>query len=63
MSQRLSYKRQVSVRILGPFVEELSRRPAASLVACIAELVMNQPETLTVFGVKGFAPDDTDDEW
>jgi hypothetical protein len=48
---------------LGPFLEELSRRSTASLVASIAELVMNQPETLTVFGVKGFAPDDEDDQW
>ncbi len=112
MSQRLLYKRQLSVRIDGrygtyrtrlnlgrrldgrcscpsdelpckhvralrstwrvnpesfvdlePLFEELSRRPPASLVASIAELVMNRPETLTAFGVKGFEPDDERDEW
>jgi len=48
---------------LEPFLEQLSRRPAASLVASIAELVMNRPETLTAFGVKGLEPDDEGDEW
>lgn len=48
---------------LEPFLKELSRRPSASLVASIAELVMKRPETLIAFGVKGFEPDDEDDEW
>jgi hypothetical protein len=48
---------------LGPFLEELSRRSAASLVVSIAELVINKPESLAAFGVKGFVPDDQDAEW
>jgi len=48
---------------LEPLLEELSRRPSASLVASIAELVMSRPETLTAFGVKGFEPDDEADQW
>lgn len=48
---------------LEPLLEQLSRRPSASLVASIAELVMNRSETLTAFGVKGFEPDDEGDEW
>lgn len=48
---------------LGPFLEELSRRSAPSLVTSIAELVINKPESLAAFGVKGFAPDDQDAEW
>jgi hypothetical protein len=48
---------------LEPVLDELARRPLSSLVAAIAELVLNQPETLTAFGVKGFEPDDAGDEW
>lgn len=48
---------------LEPLLEELSRRPSASLMASIAELVMNRPETLSAFGVQGFEPDDEDDQW
>lgn len=48
---------------LEPLLKELSQRPAASLVALIAELVMNRPETLTAFGLMGFEPDDDGDEW
>lgn len=48
---------------LERFLEELSRRSAASLVASIAELVINKPEILAAFGVKGFVPDDEDAEW
>ena len=48
---------------LAPVLEELARRPPASLVAAIAEIVLNRPETLAAFGVKGFEPDDESDVW
>jgi len=48
---------------LEPLLKELSQRPSTSLVASIAELVMNRPETLTAFGLPGFEPDDEGEEW
>jgi uncharacterized Zn finger protein len=48
---------------LQPCLEALSQRPLASLVASIAELVLNRPEALTAFGVSGFEPDEEGEEW